>query len=189
MKTAAALIVVLAAACGVEASSVKAPQVDASEILRDPIDRFVASGKTAAAFAELADEIDRVDDTPGVADEASLRLLALAAPIVESTRTQALDAQIESLALTVWPSLIGDRAASNESAVQYVARQCDALPGCRALPEARRPLVVRAAAMHRAAAQMRTALDRCLHCGTDPTWASLGSRWESFDAQAMRALL
>ena len=190
VKIVSLIVAVLVAACGAKSPPVQ-PGATASEILRAPIERYVASGKTPAAFAELAvtlgETIEAARATPDVADEADLRLLALAAPLVESTRTQPVDAQVALLGATVWPALAGDRPRANESAEAFVARQCAALPACTALPVERRPLAVRAAVIHSAARQMRTALDRCMHC--DAEWRSIGSRWESFDAQAMRATL
>lgn len=197
------LVLLLVAACRRPEETVVHRAADNAET-RGHIARFVSAGRTPAGFAELAAALEPVRhaDDPRLAKDAELRLLALALPLVENARSQPIDAQVDRLALTVWPVLLAEPLTSRaeldvapragERAAAYVARLCDG-PGspCGDVAPADRLIAVRALVYQRAEQRMRDALATCLRCGssTEPGWRELEWRWESLDRAAARAAI
>src|SRR5262245_64654971 len=75
------------------------------------VDKFVAAGRTPDAYAELSQTAFQLrggmDRT--VAKETELKLMVLALAPVQSVHARPVDEQVETLALTVWPTLIAPR--------------------------------------------------------------------------------
>jgi hypothetical protein len=194
MSDRAAVVIAFAiVACGRNGIEV-APGADMSPTAT-LIDRYIADGADPTAFANLANALEIVRDARDreVAADAELRLLALAAPLVDEARMSPIDEQVDALALTVWPALlaapltgIADAAttpAAGESATAYLLRLCsDTLAAeCGAAPA----VGVRSLAVHRANLRMHQVIGGCLHCATDdePGWRAAAYRWESLDRQ------
>ncbi len=168
------------------------------------IDRYVAAGRTPAAFAELAGSLERARAAgdPRIAADAELRLLALALPLADGARSLPIEAEVERLALTVWPALLGAPLTEqtrgdvtpriDEGPAAYVARLCagELADACRGVRPSQRGVAIRAAAMRRAEVRMREALATCLRCGSqsESGWRELAWKWESLDRVAASQL-
>lgn len=160
------------------------------------IERFVNSGRTPDAFAQLASTFEGMRGAdPVVALDAELRLLALAAPIVEHARSRTLNEQLDELALTVWPTLLSSPLTgaarptvaprNSESPRAYVARLCADELSCGSESPEVQAITVRAIALRNANERMHEALARCLHCASDgPEWHRRGWMLESLDRAA-----
>jgi len=202
-------LLLLVAACG--QSDVKVLQTDPSSdygrtALLQAIDRFVTTGKSPAAYGELAKTVTSL--RPGmdkaVADEAELRMLVLALPPVQSVHDQPIEARVSALALTVWPTLLAPRIEADallqvrdpkaadivpkpgEDPQSYLVRLCGGpLNGnCkRVVPEMQGP-VVEAIAFRNATERVRNAITECLSCSgehADPGWKQAIATWEELD--------
>ena len=106
-----ALALVLAAACSQERVGVSKgdPNSDYNQhALQAAIDEFVANGRTAQAYGDLAKTVMKLrsgmDRTVG--DEAELKLIVLALQPVQAAQSKPMAEQVETLALTVWPALL-----------------------------------------------------------------------------------
>ncbi|NVB82966.1 MAG: hypothetical protein HOV81_31600 [Kofleriaceae bacterium] len=204
MSRAVILIVMLLAACHRQEPAVVRAHTENTET-RDHVQSYVTSGRTPAAFATLAVELESVrhDTDPRRAEDAELRLLALALPLVEETRSLTIDAEVERLALTVWPVLLGEPLTghgvrdvaprTDEDASAYIARLCGGVLSaqCGGIAPDHQAIAVRAVVLQRAEQRMRDALATCLMCGssTEPGWRELEWKWESLERAALRAAL
>ena len=170
------------------------------------VDKFVASGRTPAAYAELSQIVValRAGMDRSVAKEAELKLMVLALAPVQSVRARPTSEQIDALALTVWPTLLAPeieaddlvaghdpRAASmtprsREDARDYLVRLCGgALAGdCKQVVPELQGLIVASIATRRATERVRNAVSDCVMCGTDPGWSEAVHGWEALDRMA-----
>lgn len=173
------------------------------------VDKFVAAGRTAPAYAELARTIAAL--RPGmdkaVADEAELRLIVLALPSVQAVKDAPIDAQRDALALTVWPTLLAPPLEADalrvvrdpkalelapkpgESPSDYLLRLCGnplAAQCKRVVPEMQ-DSVVNALALRRGVERARNAVADCQSCSSeraDPGWHDAVVGWEELDRNA-----
>jgi hypothetical protein len=215
MRRAVPAIVALAVGCGSDPVAIE-PQTDKSAdynraALFAAVDKFIAEGRTPAAFGALVAEVDRLrpgmDET--VAEEAELKLVTLALTPVESVATQPIRDQVEVLATTVWsfalrPAIVAsapdglvDRRAAEvaprpgEDGPTYLLRVCgDALAVlCKhAVPEMQ-GAVVRGNAVQRLTSRARNAVAGCIQCSTDPGWKDIVSRYEALDIAVTSTLV
>jgi hypothetical protein len=207
-----AALVLAFAACG--QSDVKVVKSDPSSdygrtAFLTAIDKFVAAGKTPAAYGELAktETSLRPGMDKAVADEAELRMLVLALPPVQAMQDQPIEARVAALALTVWPTLLAPRIEADallqvrnpkagelvvqpgEDPQSYLVRLCGKpLNGdCkRVVPEMQGP-VVEAIAFRNATERVRNAVTECLSCSgehADPGWKQAIATWEALDRNA-----
>jgi hypothetical protein len=198
-----ALLLVFAVGChSSSAESPPAPRDDADvSATRGDIERYVGAGRTPAAFSTLASSLERVRRGPmSIAEDAELRMLALALPLIDGVRLQSIDEQVDAHALTVWPALLADPLTAraqhdvtpyvNETTRHYLDRMCEGplATECHTTPTAQRAIVVRAVALQRADQRMRGALGRCTLCGSasEGGWDELGHKWETLAADAHR---
>jgi hypothetical protein len=174
--------------------------------LQAAVDTFVAAGRTAQAYAQLSQTVSSL--RPGmdrtVADEAELKLVVLALGPVNAQFAKASDAQVDALALTVWPTLLAPRIEADtnvirrstaaadlvpkhdEGAHDYLQRLCgSSLAGdCKHVVPELQGDVVEALAIRRATERVRNAVSACLTCGTDPGWHAAVLSWEDLDRTA-----
>lgn len=204
MTRAVLLMLMLVAACGRQEPAIARVHTENTET-RDHVAQYVATGRTPAGFVTLAGKLESVrkDSDPRRAEDAELRLLALALPLVEETRSQPIDAEVERLALTVWPVLLAEPLTghgardvmprADEDASAYIARLCGGVLSaqCGVMAPEHKATVVRAVVMQRAERRMRDALANCIMCGssTEPGWKELEWKWESLERAAQRATL
>lgn len=170
------------------------------------VDKFVAAGRTPAAYAELSRTVLAL--RPGmdraVAREAELKLLVLALAPVQAVQARAMTEQVDTLALTVWPTLLAPEIAADdlltrrdpaaaaytpqpsEDARAYLIRLCGGpLAGeCKQVVPELQGAVVAAVADRRATERVRNAVSDCVMCGADPAWHQAVHRWEELDRMA-----
>jgi hypothetical protein len=170
------------------------------------VDAFVTAGRTPAAYAALAHTIAEL--RPGmdrtVADEAELKLVVLALGPLQGVKALPLAAQVDALALTVWPSLLGPPIEAQERVLRkivgaaeyppkageataaYLERLCGGVlaTDCKATIAELRGEVVSAIAIERATERARNAVAACVVCGSDPGWRDAIHAWEGLDRQA-----
>ena len=198
---------VLVAACGPGSIDVTAKTADYNhDALGAAIDKFVAAHRTAPAFGELARTA--VALRPGmdraVAEEAERKLLVLALAPVQAAAGKPMREQIDALALTVWPMLLGPAIEADailqfrdprwaaiavqqdESADAYLARVCvGPLSGdCKRIVPEEQGGVVAALAIRRGTERVRNAVGDCLDCESDPAWKQAIATWEELDRAA-----
>jgi hypothetical protein len=201
-------VLAILAACGQEKVEVR--QGDTSDYnhgaLLTAVDKFVASGRTPAAYAELSQSalalragMDRT-----VAKEAELKLLVLALAPVQSVHAKSISEQVDALALSVWPTLLAPEIEADDLLVRHDSRSAAMAPRARedarsylirlcggplagrckqVVPELQGP-VVAAIATRRATERVRNAVSDCVMCGTDPGWNEAVHGWEALDRMA-----
>ncbi len=201
------LVVVLLAlaACGEDKIDVHATgAADYNhKALLQAVDAFVGKGRTADAYGELASTVTQL--RPGmdrsVAREAELKLVVLALGPVRAAIGKPIRTQIDTLALTVWPTLLAPEIeadelltrrdpkaatllpAAGESVRDYVVRMCGGpLAGnCKQIVPEQQGAIVAAVATRRATERVRNAVADCVMCGADPAWHQAVRTWESLD--------
>lgn len=194
------------AACGQERVSVSKgdPKSDYNEhALQSAVDEFVAHGRTAQAYADLAKQAlalrSGMDRTVG--DQAELKLIVLALQPIQAAQGKPMAEQVETLALTVWPTLLAPPIAADavlvkrdpnaallmplagEDARAYLQRLCGGpLAGdCKQVVPEYQGEVIAALATHRAMERVRNAVSSCVMCGAEPGWHEAVRAWESLD--------
>jgi len=196
MKSWLFVVMLVVAACGGAIDERPATENHEASSTHAAVDRFVKSGRSPRAFGHLSSTIEEIRGSEDVvALDAELRLLALAAPLVESARSRGLAREVDELALTVWPTLLSAPLTGaarptvvprdSESPRDYVARLCATELACGDESADVQAMTVRAFALRNANERMRNALARCLHCASDgPEWQRLGWTFDSLDHEA-----
>jgi hypothetical protein len=197
--------VITVAACGQEKIEVRngdSADYNHAALLR-AVDKFVADGRTAEAYADLSQTV--LELRPGmdrsVAKDSELKLMVLALAPVQAVHGKPMAQQTETLALTVWPTLLApaieadglvvkrDESAAafmpkpGEDPRNYLIRMCGGFLASeckRVIPELQGP-VVAAVAMRRATERVRNAIGDCVMCGAEPGWHEAVRNWESID--------
>jgi hypothetical protein len=174
------------------------------------VDKYVADGRTPAAYAqlsrtafELRSGMDRA-----VAKDTELKLMVLALVPVQSVHARAMPEQVDALALTVWPTLLAPAFEADdlvfkrdpnaaammptpgEDVAAYLLRLCGGpLSGeCKQVVPELQGAVVASIATRRATERVRNAVSDCVMCGTDPGWSEAVRAWEALDRLANGAL-
>ena len=205
-------LAVLVAACSQERVAVSKgdPGSDYNQsALQAAIDEFVANGRTAQAYADLAKTVMKL--RPGmdrtVADEAELKLVVLALQPIQAVQSKPMAEQIETLALTVWPTLLAppikadavlikrDPSAAlmlpqvGEDPRRYLQRLCGGpLAGdCKQIVPEYQGEIVAALAMKRGMERVRNAVSSCVMCAAEPGWHQAVRTWESLERLAAAA--
>ena len=208
-RTFVALSFILATtACGQDVVKVSAtPGADYNRgAMLVAIDRFVAAGKSAPAFAALAAEVAKLrsgmDDT--VAEETERKLLVMALTPVLATNKKPLAERADVLAATVWPFGLAPALAADspdgrhddhaaqlaphvgETTPAYLQRVCggELAVECRNVVPEYQGAVVGAIAIHRYTERIRNSISTCLGCDNEPKWQAAVAGWEAQDAAA-----
>ena len=139
-----------------------------------------------------------------VGEEAELKMLVLALAPVQSVSAKPMAEQVEELALTVWPTLLGaeivaDKILINrdprwleyepkqgEVARDYLQRICGGVLAseCKQVVPEHQGAAVSAFAIRRATERVRDAISNCISCDGDPGWREAVRTWESLDRLA-----
>jgi len=201
------LLGLVLAACGQEPIQVVQKGADyGHDALGAAIDKFVAAGRTAPAFGELARTV--VALRPGmdraVAEEAERKLLVLALAPVQAVAQKPMREQVDALAITVWPMLLAPAVEADaiimfrdqrqaelvvkdgEDASTYLARICGGVLNgeCKHVVPEEQGSVVDAVALRRGTERVRNAIGDCLDCESDPGWRQAVAAWEALDRDA-----
>ena len=174
--------------------------------LRAAVDVFVKAGRTADAYADLSRSVLalRSGMDRAVAEEAELKLMVLALAPIQAVSASPMPEQVEALALTVWPTLLGpaiepdaiavkrDPGSSElypkkgESPTVYLRRLCGGpLAGdCKQVVPEYQGHVVAALAARRGTERARNAVAGCMMCAAEPGWHEAVRSWEALDRMA-----
>jgi hypothetical protein len=170
------------------------------------VDKFVASGRTPEAYAELSQTAFQLRGgmDRSVAKETELKLMVLALAPVQSVHARPMADQIDALALTVWPTLIAPvfeadallvkrdpKAAevmpkAGEDPRGYLVRLCGGplASDCKQVVPELQGAVVASIATRRATERVRNAVADCVMCGADQGWHEAVRAWEALDRMA-----
>jgi hypothetical protein len=178
------------------------------------VDKFVAAGRTADAYGELARTVATL--RPGmdhaVAQEAELKLVVLALAPIRSATGKPIRAQLDTLGLTVWPTLLAPRIEEDRLLVvrdphapemvpkpgedpdAYILRLCGGplAADCKHVVPELQPEVVRSLAFRRGTERTRNAITECQPCtgeGADPGWHQAVLQWEELDRSAAATIV
>jgi hypothetical protein len=205
----------VAAGCGKETIEVKPATGDDYKhaALGQAVDKYVAAGRTPDAFAELAQTVStlRPQMDRAVGREAELKLVVLALPPMQSMQGKSMRAKLDTLALTVWPTLLQPPIAADsplgaydskaaelapkpgEDPDQYIQRICgDKGPlarDCKSVVPEAQGHIVEAIAIRRGTERARNAINECLACGADPGWHQAELGWETLDRNAAELVI
>jgi hypothetical protein len=201
-------VLVLAAACGAEPIEVTTKNVaDYNRgALLGAVDSFVKAGRTPGAYRDLAASVQKLRGgmDRAIAEEAELKMLVLALAPVQSVSAKPIAEQVEELALTVWPTLLGQEIAADkilinrdprwleyepkqgEVARDYLQRICGGvLAGeCKQVVPEYQGAAVSAFVIRRATERVRDSISNCVSCDGDPGWREAVRTWESLDRLA-----
>lgn len=201
-------VALLAAACGHDTIAVNQGATDDYQhgAVLSAVEKFVKTGRTPEAYAELAQTIttarphmDRV-----VGKEAELRLIVLALGPVQAVQAKSMRERMDALALTVWPTLLAPVIAADtplivrdphaaellpkpgEDPDQYLIRLCGEplARQCKHIVPEMQGQIIEELAIRRGTERARNAVGECLACANDPGWASAVHAWESLDRAA-----
>jgi hypothetical protein len=207
-----ALVAVLAAGCGRDTIEVSTKASDDYQhgALITAVDKFVAAGRTADAYGELAQTVvalrPRMDRA--VAREAELKLATLAIHPIQAAQAKTIREKIDTLALTVWPTLLAPAIAADkrlevkdpkapalvpkpdEDPDQYLVRICGEplARECKKVVPELQGEVIEALALRRGMERARNAVNECLACREDDAWKQNVRAWEKLDREAAEGL-
>jgi hypothetical protein len=205
------LVLAFLAACGQDKIEVRqGPSADYNHgALLTAVDSFVAAGRTPEAYGQLAHAVATL--RPGmdraVAREAELKLIVLALAPIHSVAGKPFRSQVDTLALTVWPTLLAPEIEEDKllvvrdpKAPQLVPRPGEAVDAylqrlcggplaadCKHVVPEDQGAVISAIAMRRGTERARNAVTQCQPCtgeGADPGWHQAVLDWESLDRAA-----
>jgi hypothetical protein len=196
-----------ASACGrdtIEVSQKTGADYKHTELIA-AVDKFVAAGRTPDAFAELAQTVvqlrPQMDRTVG--KEAELKLVTLALHPIQAMQAKSIRERIDTLALTVWPTLIGPPINADklfevrdpkapelvpkpgEDPDQYLMRLCGGALAreCKRIVPEHQAAVIEALAFRRGMERARIAVTECLPCKDNPAWKQTVHQWEKLDRE------
>src|SRR5262249_59054297 len=98
--------------------------------LRGAVDAFVKAERTPEAYTELSRAVIalRSGMDRAVAEEAELKLVVLALGPIQAVKASPMADQVESLALTVWPTLLAPQIEEDAIAVKRDVSTSDMFP-------------------------------------------------------------
>ncbi len=169
----------------------------AAELQRtSAIDAFVHAGRTPLAYRDLS--IALREHAPDSPEETERRLVSLALFPVSQISDTSPDAQVQSLALTVWPTLLAPPDVpidadvwprTDEDEWAYLERMCreDRELRCATVVPEFRAQVVAAAVADRALSRVKRAIASCVDC-RDEGWRKVRRGWEGVARTAAAGL-
>lgn len=193
-------------ACGKERSDPVDEHVDRTRPkFVAAVDRFVAAGRTPAAFRELSQITHglAVDMDQSGRDDVERRLIVLAIKPVESAQDLPIATHAEVLAQTVWPTLLADpinarstrdppadtfAPIAGETVDAYLDRLCDGPLAVECAGRRGNETVIAAIAYGRAAARAKAAVAACDDCRSESSWHEAVRSWEHINWAAERAV-
>jgi hypothetical protein len=206
------LVAGLVAACGRDSIPVNTSSADDYKhgALLTAVDKFVAAGRTADAYGELAQTVIalRPHMDRAVAREAELKLSTLAIHPIQAAQGKSMREKIDTLALTVWPTLLSPAIAADkllevkdpkapdlipkpgEDPDQYLVRLCgDPLAReCKKVVPELQGQVIEAIALRRGMERARNAVTECLACRDNDAWKEIVHAWEKLDRETAETI-
>lgn len=151
------------------------------------IDRYAHGARTPAEYRALAVEVERVSPrfNAPVAGEAARNLTFLALDPLDAHFDQPPAAQLEALALTVWPTALGEPPAAGEDAWAYTERLCAGPLSdfCKQIVPEHRALMLSQLVWSRLRERARAAMQECAECQVNPRYSDAIARFEQRDAE------
>jgi hypothetical protein len=216
VKRAALAVLAVLAACGQDKIEVRqGPTADYNHAaLLTAVDKFVAAGRTPAAFGELAQTVATL--RPGmdraVAREAELKLIVLALGPIHAVAGKPFRERLDALALTVFPTLLTPPIEEDKLLVvrdpkapelvpkpgedtdAYLQRLCGGplAADCKHVVPEDQGEVITALAMRHGTERARNAVTECQPCtgdSADPGWHQAVLDWESLDRSASETIV
>ncbi|HLL22314.1 MAG TPA: hypothetical protein VK427_09295, partial [Kofleriaceae bacterium] len=212
MKFVSLMVALAVLGCGQEAIQVTTKNVSDYNrgALLAAVDKFVAAGRTPGAYRELAATVTKLRDgfDRTIGEDAELKMMVLALAPVQSVSAKPVAEQVEELALTVWPTLLGQEIAADKILINrdprwlefqpkadeeprtYLQRLCGGpLAGeCKQVVPEYQGAVVSTYAIRRATERARNAISNSITCDHDPGWREAVRNWESLDRLAGSSL-
>ena len=174
--------------------------------LQVAVDTFVTAKRTPEAFAQFAKTVNvlrsGMDHT--VAKEAELRLVVMALAPMDAMKLRTMPEQVQSLALTVWPTLLLPPIAADEVLIKrdpklallaplpeedagaYLRRLCGGplAAECKQIVPEMQGSIVAAVAIRNAMERVRNAVNECAVCSSERGWHEAVRGWEELDRNA-----
>lgn len=187
------VLAILASACesdGVQVSRGGSDVIYGHSELVAAVRRFSTTTRSPASYRELGRTIaalrPRFDAT--VASEATRHLIFLAVEPLDAFFDQPLEAQVDALALTVWPTVLDVEPLQGETPAGYMDRLCkDGYAKlCRQIVPEHRPLVLSELVWRRFESRARDVMAECSGCqgaGFAAALATFGARHEAMAAR------
>ncbi|HWN69532.1 MAG TPA: hypothetical protein VNM90_17945, partial [Haliangium sp.] len=151
------------------------------------VDRFAKSSRTAADYRALAGDVERLRPhfNQVVAGEAERNLVFLALEPLDAHYDAAPEEQLEALALTVWPTALGESPMPGEDAWTYSERLCAGplSENCKQIVPEHRALILSQLVWARLRERARNALHECKGCVGDERYSDAVSRYEARDGE------
>lgn len=188
------LLLLISFVCACEQGQVEvtaAPGGDAYGVygrgeLQAAVQEFSGSDRTPERYRALARAITtlqpRFDEDTAADAERSLALLALEP--LDASYDAPLDEQLERHALTVWPTVLGEKPKPEESAGDYAERLCreSLAMHCKLVVPEYRALILGALVWQRFLERARLAVNGCEECKGNAEYAELLARFERREA-------
>ena len=147
------------------------------QALRAAVQKFRSAPRSPEAYRALAVEVDRIRPAfnQDVADEAERGLSFMALGPMAAQLDRPFEDQMNTLALTVWPTAIRLAPQANETARAYLERACGTTMAaeCKYVVPEYWPLVLSARVWKRLKDRARDAYGECRQCKQDPSFAAL----------------
>lgn len=152
------------------------------EELLAAVDRFARSEREPADYRVMAVEVERLSPqfNAVVASEASRNLAFLALEPLDAHFDAPAEKQLETLALTVWPTALGTPPEAGENAWTYTERLCAGplSEECKQIVPEHRALVLSQIVWRHFKERAHTTLQECKECESDPRYAQSLTRYE-----------
>jgi hypothetical protein len=170
------------------------------------VDKFVAAHRTPEAYAELAQTVTilRPGMDRSVAEEAELKLIVLALGPIQAAQAKPIEEQVQTLALTVWPTLLAPPVQADallfvrdpkapeippkpgEDPSAYMQRLCGGplVSDCKRVVPELQGRVIDFLVIQRATERARNAVGDCVACSSDSGWHQSVVAWEELDRGA-----
>jgi hypothetical protein len=165
------LLLVVATGCEQDEVVVRSEQGNSSygrKDLLDAVDRFARSERSPQRFRDLALTIRTLSPRfdRSMASEAERNLVMMALGPLRTRFQEPLDAQLDALATTVWPTALGIDPTPGEAPAAYAERICrEALAlECKQVVPEHRALVLSALVWTRLAERARDIVQTCKAC-------------------------
>jgi hypothetical protein len=178
------ILLLLVSACEQEEIAVSGGAGDDSVYgradLRAVVQAFSGNGRTPAGYRAMAEQIaalrPRFDTDTAAEAERSLVLLALGP--LDAAFEEPAPAQLERLALTVWPTVLREEPRAGETPDGYAERLCGEplAPQCKYVVPEHRPLILGALVWQRLLERARLVVSTCRACEGNPEYAQVVSR-------------
>lgn len=148
--------------------------------LMTALDQYTAGERSPARFREFAVEIARIDSRfdDEVSADAERHLVFLASSLLEQRFDQPLDAQLDELAVTVWPTLLGIEPTAGETSAAFARRICGGDLGltCKHVVPEKRALMLTATVWRELEDRARDAVSECRTCRDDQSYTEAIAR-------------